>query len=252
MRLGLYQANSPAGDISAGFADLDVALSRAAGMGIEMLTLPELFLPGYVAACAEPNDKSELVDQIKGLASQHGVGLTIGLPLEEDGKLYNSAMSFGADGTHLATHHKIQLFGDQEQAAFTPGNAYTTFTYKGVTFGVLICYDVEFPEHVRALTRLGVEAILVPTANMTPFVNVHQITVPARALENGVTIVYANYCGDETPLTYTGLSGIFGPDGYSLASKGTETGLIEVDLPSGWSEHGVPLTTQLSDLRVIK
>ena len=81
-----------------------------------------------------------------------------------------------------------------------------------------------------------------------PFVNVNQVMVPSRAAENGVTIVYANYCGSEKDLTYTGLSGIFGPDGYLLAGKGQRPGLCVADLPGAWREHDMPLSTQQSDL----
>ena len=86
---------------------------------------------------------------------------------------------------------------------------------------------------------------------MMPFVNVHHIAVPSRAMENGITIVYANYCGSEGDLDYTGLSGVFGPDGYPLAMKGQGEGLCVAELPGTWSEHGIPVATQLTDLRTV-
>ncbi|MEM9269922.1 MAG: nitrilase-related carbon-nitrogen hydrolase, partial [Pseudomonadota bacterium] len=160
-----------------------------------------------------------------------------------------SAFALGPDGAELARYRKLQLFGPDEARAFTPGDSYVTFEYQGIRFGLLICYDVEFPEHVRALARHGAQVILVPTANMMPFVNVNHIAVPARAFENGITVVYANYCGSEGPLTYTGLSGIFGPDGYLLGGKGQGEGLCVAELPGAWSEHGIPTSTQLTDFR---
>ncbi|MEO1550192.1 MAG: carbon-nitrogen hydrolase family protein [Pseudomonadota bacterium] len=249
MLLGLYQMTSPAGDLSAGVGVVNRALGRAAAQGVGMLVLPELAVPGY-GACVS-GAAPQVQHQVAALAARHKVALTIGLPELADGVVYNSAYTFGPDGQVLARHRKIQLFGPDEARAFVPGNAYCTFQHQGIRFGLLICYDVEFPEHVRALARLGAQVILVPTANMMPFVNVNQIAVPARAFENGVTVVYANYCGTEGALSYTGLSGIFGPDGYLLGGKGQGEGLCVAECPNGWSEHGIPTSTQLSDIRRI-
>jgi len=253
MIVGLYQTNSPAGDTSAGLTMLDAALAEAAGVGVDMLVLPELFLPGYVAATTQPDAVTDMVPQIRALVAEHGVALTIGLAERAGGTLCNSALSFDRDGAVLARYAKIQLFGPDEQAVFTPGDAYVTFDFEGTRFGLLICYDIEFHEHARALKKRGADVILVPTANMVPFVNVHQFSVPARAMENAMSVVYANYCGSEGHLTFTGLSKITGPDGYSLATKGQGAGLIYAELPDGsFSEHGVPLSTQIADLRDIK
>lgn len=253
MRLALYQATSPAGNIPAGLSVVDGALAGAAAAGADMLVMPEAFLPGYNAVTTAPPAGWAVVHPaLADMCRRHRTGLTIGLPDYTDGAVFNTALTLADDGTQIASYRKIQLFGDAEAALYTPGDQLVTFDFRGTRFGLLICYDVEFPEHTRALARAGAEVILVPTANMMPFVNVNQIVVPARAAESAITIVYANYCGAEGALTYTGLSGIFGPDGYALAAKGTNSGLIVEDVPDGWSEHGIPAATQLTDLRPAK
>jgi len=250
MLLGLYQTPSPAGDTDAALATLDTALRQAAEVGVDMLVLPELFLPGYAHAVANPVGP-DLCAEVAALCQAHGVALTLGIDEQAESGRSNTAMSFDAAGTELARYRKIQLFGPGESAAFQPGDAYVTFDYKGVRFGLLICYDVEFPEHVRALAARGAQVILVPTANMMPYVNVNQVLVPARACENALTIVYANYCGSERDLDYVGSSVIAGPDGYPLAIKGTGAGLAVAELPNDWSERGIPDATQRADLKVI-
>jgi predicted amidohydrolase len=268
MRIGLYQAASPAGDIPAGFAVIEAALAGAAETGVQMLVMPELFLPGYNAVSATPPEGWDAVlPRLCALCQSHGVALTIGLPEytdpeytdpeytdpeDTDAAVYNSAYAIGAEGKVLASYRKVQLFGPREAALFAPGDQLVTFDYLGTRFGLLICYDVEFPEHVRALARVGAEAILVPTANMMPFVNVNVIQVPGRALENGVTIAYANFCGSEGDLDYVGCSVIAGPDGYPLAMKGTGPGLLVAELPSDLLENGIPFSTQLADYRPAK
>ncbi len=233
-----------------GVATIETALSAAAESGADMLVLPEAFLPGYTAVPRErPEAWDEIHDDIANLCRRHNVGLTIGLPEYVEDLLFNSALAFADDGRLLASYRKIQLFGPDEQALYTSGDAYVTFEFKGKRFGLLICYDAEFPEHVRNLAKLGAEVILVPTANMMPFVNVNKILIPARAAENAVTIVYANYCGASAGLEYVGLSAIHGPDGYPLGAKGTGEGLLIAELPNCWSEHGIPLSSQRDDVK---
>jgi len=253
MILGLYQAPSPAGDIAGGLAVIDDALGKAAEAGVEMLTMPELFLPGYNSTKATPPvGWGEIEGQVSALAAKHGVALCIGLAEYADGKAYNSAFVYGDDGAELARFRKLQLFGPGEQAIFEFGDKHCLFDYRGHRFGVLICYDVEFPEHTRALARAGVQTIIVPTANMKPFINVNQITVPARALESKLNIVYANYTGVEGDLDYVGHSAIFAPDGYLLGGKGFGTGLVIAEAADQSGENGIPLSTQFEDYRPVE
>ena len=249
MIVGLYQTPQPI-SLQEGIATIEFALSAAAKSGADMLVLPEAFLPGYTAVSRErPETWDKIHECIADLCRRHNVGLTIGLPEYVEDRLFNSAHSFAHDGTPLASYRKIQLFGPDEQALYASGDTYVTFEFKGKRFGLLICYDAEFPEHVRHLAKLGAEVILVPTANMMPFVNVNQILIPARAAENAVTIVYANYCGASAGLEYVGRSAIHGPDGYPLGAKGTGEGLLIAELPDGWSERGNPPSSQLDDLK---
>lgn len=253
MRVGLYQSASPAGNMANGLAVINTALNAAAKAGVDMLTLPELFLPGYNTVTSTPPPEWDAVlPKLADMCKSTGTALTIGLPEYAGGAVFNSAYAIGADGQILAKYRKIQLFGAREAALFAPGDQLITFDYLGTCFGLMICYDIEFPEHTRALVRAGAEVILTPTANMMPFVNVCLIQVPGRAMENGVTIVYANYTGSEGDLDYVGYSVIAGPDGYPLGSKAKGEGLVVAVLPEGSLENGIPFSTQLADLRGAK
>ena len=254
LRLALYQCPSPAGDIEHALQVVDLALAGAAAEGVDMLVMPEMFLPGYNTAPDSARDGWDaMLDRLRGLIAGHKVGLTIGLSEFQGNQIYNAAMTFGPDGQTLANYRKVQLFGPREQALYQPGTRLTTFDFQGHKCALLICYDVEFPEHTRALAQAGVQVILVPTANMEPFRNVNETTVPARALETGLTIVYANYTGTEGDLDYVGRSVIMGPDGVPLAHAGTATGLISADVPDKTTGDFVtPLSTQLDDLNVVE
>ena len=76
----------------------------------------------------------------------------------------------------------------------------------GSSQGLLICYDVEFPENVRALALGGADFVIVPTALMQPFDVVARTIVPARAYENQLFLAYVDRCGREGAFDYCGLS----------------------------------------------
>ena len=116
---------------------------------------------------------------------------------------------------------------------------------------MLICYDVEFSHHVQALQEKGVELILVPTANPIAYKYVTEFSVPARAVENRMTIAYANFCGSEGNITYGGKSLIAGPDGVALASAGLGEVLLLADLSIIKTIDETLLSTQRHDRRIL-
>ena len=146
---------------------------------------------------------------------------------------------------------KLQLFGPMEKGVFQPGDRYSIFDLGDRRAALLICYDVEFAHHVRALHEAGVDLLLVPTANPAGFGVVNDALVPARAYEYRMTVVYANYHGDEAGLAFGGGSVIVGPDGQPLARAGTGESLLVCDL-AGLSvlDPGI-LSTQDQDRREI-
>ncbi|WP_299965477.1 nitrilase-related carbon-nitrogen hydrolase [uncultured Roseobacter sp.] len=248
MIIALYQCPEPV-SVDAGLSTVETALAEAAQAGAQMLVLPETFLPGYTQVTATPpSGWSEVHGRLTAACQHHGVALTIGLPEYTETGVFNTALVLGSDGRERARYVKRQLFGPEEAAIYTAGRRDVLFDYEETRFGLLICYDVEFPEHVRALARQGAEVILVPTANMMPFTNVNEIMVPSRAAENALTVVYANYCGTSAGLTYTGLSRIIGRDGLVLAGMEQTQGLCAAAV-SGPDFDGasIPPATQLRD-----
>ncbi|KAG1648307.1 Hydrolase in pqqF 5'region [Nymphon striatum] len=126
---------------------------------------------------------------------------------------------------------KAHLFGDVDRAAFSAADALCPLVQFGEwSVGLAICYDVEFPELVRAYALAGADAILVPTANMLPYIGVATRVVPARAEENEIYVAYANRVGAEGAFEYCGLSCVTGPDGVDLARAGKREEMIFADL----------------------
>ncbi|MEO1138147.1 MAG: carbon-nitrogen hydrolase family protein [Pseudomonadota bacterium] len=251
MKLGLYQGPPIQGDVEDGFARIEQQLEAAVLAGARMVVFPELFLPGY----NQPNLHASLSQPLGGpwckrlsaLARKAACGLAIGWAEREGAAVYNAATAFGPAGDVLAHYRKIQLFGPMERASFNHGDAHSVFEFEGRRCALMICYDVEFAHHVRALSKKGVSLVLVPTANPAGFENVARLTVPAQAFTQAQTIAYANYCGQESDLTFGGHSLIAAPDGSVLAAAHTTETLIVTDIA-----HDVDpalLSTQLADYR---
>lgn len=249
LRIGIWQARSPAGDIDAACAEAESALAAASAIAADLVVLPELFLPGYNVETPEGLAvESPPIARLRRAAARHGVALVFGFAEFADDKLWNAALCLGPDGDIAARYRKIQLYGPREKHLFAAGSEYAVFDLRGQRFGLLICYDVEFAPHVARMAELGVTALLVPTANMQPFTHVAEVTVPAMAANHGLAIAYANYCGQERDLAYVGTSTIVGPHGEVLARAGNTPCLLVVDLPD--RDHA-RLSTQAADLRRI-
>jgi 5-aminopentanamidase len=251
MRLALWQGPSPAADLEAACAQAECALAAAAAMGAAALVLPEIWLPGYnqpAIADRALRLNSPTLHRLAAAARANATALIVGYA-ESDGNLvYNSAACFGPDGTVLANHRKLQLYGPRERTIYSPGNAWTAFPLGSETAAILICYDIEFAPHIKTLADSGVTLIFCPTANMAPFTHVARHTVPAMAANHALTIVYANYCGQEGDLTYVGNSLIAGPHGEILAQAGETPTLLVADIPP---RDPARLSTQSADYRAL-
>lgn len=251
MRVALMQGASVSGDIETGLAQVVQAIGVAGAAGAAVLVVPECWLPGY--NCADLTVRAlerggEWRARLAVACAQAGCGVVVGYAEAAPEGVFNAALALDAAGHEAAHYRKIQLYGPREKAIYTPGDAYVAFDLGGVKAGLLICYDIEFAPHVSALAALGVQVILVPTANMLPFTHVMRATVPAMAANHGVAIVYANYCGVEGDLTYAGGSLIAGPHGEVVAQAGMGPALLIADLPSRDAGY---LSTQAQDFRVI-
>lgn len=249
MRLALWQGTSPGGDLDLALDEAEAALTAAAALGAAALVLPEVWLPGYnrpdIPARAIALDSAPL-HRLARMAKAARTALVVGYAERDGDAVYNSAVCFGPDGALLANYHKVQLYGPRERALYQPGNNFVTFSLAGEKVALLICYDVEFAPHIKTLADRGVTTLLVPTANMQPFTYVARHTVPAMAANHGVTIVYANYCGQEGDLTYAGSSLIASPYGEVLARAGETPALLVADIPARDPDR---LSTQAADLR---
>ncbi|MFE9537172.1 carbon-nitrogen hydrolase family protein [Streptomyces sp. NPDC006691] len=235
LRTALLQSSGRLSDVAANLTVLDEAAGRAAATGAGLIVCPELFLTGYaigddVARLAEPADGPS-ARAIADIAVRHGLAVVYGYPERDGDAVYNAAQLIGPDGTRLASYRKTHLFGGFERDAFTPGEQpVVQAELNGLRIGMMICYDVEFPENVRAHALAGTDLLLVPTAQMHPFQFVAESLVPVRAFENQLYVAYVNRTGPEGEFEFVGLSCLAGPDGAARARAGRGTELVVGDV----------------------
>ena len=177
-------------------------LQKAKAEGAEIAVLPEM--------CCCPYENSAFVryamaadapflQALAAYAKELELYLVAGsVPLAEEGKIYNASFVYDPNGDCVAVHRKMHLFdinvtGGQsfmESDTFTPGDEVTTFQTPWGKFGVMICYDIRFPELSRLLALDGVRAIFVPAAfNLTTGPAHWELSFRMRALDNQVFMI---------------------------------------------------------------
>lgn len=225
---GLQHAGVPA-DIDANLAILAEAAHDAAARGAQLLVTPEMFVTGYnIGDRLAPLATPDLADRVAAIAADTGIGIVAGLPERVPGGIANALVLIDDEGRELLRYRKTHLFGALDRSLFVQGDTLPrTVDLHGVRLSVLICYDVEFPETVRAAALDGADAVIVPTAQMEPYAHIAERLIPVRAWESQVHVVYVNRVGREGDLAYVGRSSIAAPDGTTLAALGADdTGLL--------------------------
>jgi predicted amidohydrolase len=200
----------------------------------DLVVFPELYLSGYVLdgidELAVRPDGPEL-QSIANIAKENSTALIFGAPEHVDDGVANSAFCVDERGDVAAVYRKVQLFGGDESDAFVAGDELVVVELCGVKVGLMICFDLEFPEVARALARAGAELLVTISANMEPFGNDHGVFASARAIENGLPHVYVNQVGPAGTLNFVGGSTLVSADGEVEARAGSSTeGLPGVSL----------------------
>jgi predicted amidohydrolase len=221
------------GEVESNRAAAAAAIAESAGHGAELVVLPELCDSGYVFSdeaearkLATPVADSPTLREWQALAARHRTAIAGGFcELGEDGLVYNSAALVGPDGV-LARYRKAHLW-DAEKLVFTPGDEPPPVVdLPSGRAGLMICYDLEFPEWVRLAALAGADLIAAPVNWPAMPVPAGErpcdvVRVQADACVNGVFIAVADRCRVERGVSWVGGTVIVGPDGYPLAGPVT-------------------------------
>ncbi len=220
----------------------------------DLAVFPELFLSGYRVGdrfhelALGPGDA--VWTELSELARAHHTTLVVGAPTrseERKGELRNSALAFGPDGpVGVQVKRYLPNFGPFEEGVpFTPTDESHSLPLGRHRMGLSICYDTFFPEVARHLALDGADLLVIVSASPVPSGPLFEKLLPARAIENGLPVVYVNRVGVEDGVVFGGGSGAWDPRGEPVAARPVPDDtlapeerllLVELDLdePARW------------------
>ena len=199
----------------------------------QLIMFPESHLMGFpsaetVAAVAEPLN-GPTVSAIVAAACERNIAVVIGTAESDNGRFYNTTLLITPEGIALK-YRKTHLWAS-DRGVFDAGDRYATCLWNGVRVGLLICYDIEFPETARALAQLGAELLLVTNGNMDPYGPTHRTAIMARAQENQAFALMVNRVEEgDGGLLFAGGSALVDPLGTLLFEAGREQGQFALKL----------------------
>ncbi|MBU7599383.1 carbon-nitrogen hydrolase family protein [Streptomyces sp. P38-E01] len=210
-------------------------VAQAAGQGADLVVLPENSMYANPDTKADISPYTEAVDgpfatAVADLARKHRLAVVAGMSEtdpEGEGRANNAVIAFDREGASLGVYRKVHLydaFGYRESDRIRPHRpSPLVLTLDGLTFGVMTCYDLRFPEMARFLVDAGAQALIVPAAWVVgPAKEDHWTTLArARAIEN---TAYMLASGQTGPVC-TGQSLIVDPMGHTVASAGESPGV---------------------------
>lgn len=267
-RIAVAQYEPHVGDLAGNREHAVGWARRAAAEGADLVVLPELASSGYTfsseaeaAGCAEDPDDGPTVTALVEVARDTGMHIVCGIDERDGDCRHNSAVMLGPSG-RLASYRKLHLFYD-EQSWFVPGASLPVVDLPFGRVGMIICYDLWFPEAVRALALAGADIVAVPTNWVASFKRTvyddrgycqGDYVAMASAAQNGVVMACADRIGSERGLTFLGASIIVGADGWPVAgpAPADADALLVADVALGGSaaaRQRTPRNNLLGDRR---
>lgn len=280
VRLAIFQAQAAYGPgASAKNMDLlEVTARKAKALGVQLLTFPELYVPGYTLNPEEAKEVAEFADgpsisRARKIAAELHMAMLV--PYAEKAEtdagmlVYDSIAVIDESGTLVTSYKKTHLYAQQERDNWSFGSEPPpVFVTNGFHVGVLNCYENEFPELSRLLALKGAKLIVGPTAadcyyrmpngerSAVPYPDISTVLLPAFAYANNIFFAYANRCGTEKrggdEWQYRGNSIIIGPHADILvqANHRQDTLLVADCIPEYYGQtHPEPDYGYLKDRR---
>ena len=235
MKISCLQMNMKLGCPEENFAHAEQLICNAMKDNPDVLVLPETWNTGVFPKenLTESSCRNgyEVKSCIGGLAKQYGVNIVAGsVSNVRNGKVFNTAMVFDRDGECIAEYDKTHLFTPMgEHDYYTGGDHLCRFTLDGVKCGIIICYDVRFPELTRSLALQGLDMLFVVSQWPKERIFHLQTLTVARAIENQMFVVCCNSCGTAGKTVYGGHSAIIEPFGKTLVLAGENEEILTAE-----------------------
>jgi predicted amidohydrolase len=240
VKVGVAQIACRSGDAAGNMAGLRTWARAARERGCELVVFPELADTGYDMDAVRRLRAQERDDPLASLgaaAAECGLHIVCGVAERTNQGLFNSAAVLAPDGRCAAVYRKTHLLSTElvrEESVFTPGDRLVTARIGGWVVGLLVCYDLRFPEAARALAVAGAEILIVVSAWPEVRAEHWDIFTRSRAIENQAWLLASNRTGTDGPIAFCGRSRIVDPWGSIASSAGAgEEALICAELDRG-------------------
>ena len=231
MRLAIVQILNAPPDMTASLRAGLARLQEAKEAGADLVVFPELFLGGYYLdqeMVRRASGARNALARLQAAVDQLRVACVAGVPDLREGRLYN-AIAILRPKTDPARYAKTHLFRTEKEL-FTPGASLWTGEIAGWPCGVLVCYELGFPEIARSLAVDGARLLLAPSAFGRERARIWQIATIARAIENGCYLAAANQAGRCGETEFCGHSRVVDPSGQLLVDAGDRADMLVIDL----------------------
>ena len=220
----------------------------------DLIVFPETTLSGFptrhnVSDVAEAIDGPSLT-AVRHAAREARVAVAVGFAERDGSRFFNTTVLVDEHGEIALRYRKTHLWAS-DVGVFEPGDRYDVCSFKGVTVGLLICYDIEFPETARAVASLGADLLIVTNGNMDPFGPVHRRAIVARAMENQMFAALVNRIGPgDDNLTFPGESALIDPFGDVVCDAGQQEQVLRATLDPARLEGAREHYRYLHDARI--
>ena len=236
LRVSCLQMNMRLGFPGENFAHAADLIHAAMVAKPDVLVLPETWNTGFFPKenLSQLSDRDGELTKVRigALAKQHQVNIVAGsVSNVRNGKVFNTAMVFERSGACVASYDKTHLFSPMgENDYYTPGDNLCTFSLDGIRCGLVICYDIRFPELARSLALQGVDVLFVVSQWPKDRIRHLRSLTTARAIENQMFVVCCNSCGTAGETVYGGNSAVIEPFGEPLTLAGETEMIISASL----------------------
>lgn len=226
-KIAMIQLAVKMNDAKANFQKISKMLENAHENGAEIVVLPEMWNVGFFPKenlnnLADKNGEKTL-QFLKKYAKKYNMHIVGGsVAIEEKGKFFNRSYIINKDGDQISFYDKIHCFSpSKENEVFTKGNKISFFKLGELRCGIVICYDIRFPETVRRTALQNIDILFVVAAWPLERKEHWKILNRARAIENQIFLCAVNQCGLSGETHYAGNSMLIDPLG-NLITKNSE------------------------------
>lgn len=237
LRLALLQMHIEAGNPEANFAKLTTMLEEAVAHSEkpDVIMFPEMWNTGYalteIRAIADSDGKRTKAF-LSAFSKKHQVHIIGGsiAELKED-KVLNTIYAFDREGNVVADYSKIHLFRLMEEEKYlAAGDKLGKLEIEGAGAGMMICYDIRFPELARRLAIEGAKLLFVPAEWPHPRLHHWRTLLTARAIENQMYVIACNRTGSSGESHFFGHSIVLDPWGETISEAGEEETILYADI----------------------